>query len=119
MTGRVLSANVRVMTQAAWAGDTSGRSGIDKRPAAGRVAVRADGVDGDFIRGAPGAYLRVIRDGEVGAGGPVEAVSRPAHGGSGTASAGRADTGRRPAGAARRYADAAGRPGQVARAPRA
>jgi MOSC domain-containing protein YiiM len=30
--------------------------------------------------GASGAYLRVIRDGDVGAGDPVEVVSRPAHG---------------------------------------
>ena len=30
--------------------------------------------------GASGAYLRVIRDGEVGAGDTVEVVSRPAHG---------------------------------------
>lgn len=171
MTGRVLSINVGTVTQAAWAGDASGRSGIDKRPATGRVTVRADGVDGDFIgeravhggvdkavysyaredalwwereldrtigsggfgenltltgvdvtgavigerwavgtallevslprtpcttfagfwgvpdlikrftdRAAPGAYLRVLRDGEVGAGDPVEVVGRPAHG---------------------------------------
>jgi MOSC domain-containing protein YiiM len=30
--------------------------------------------------GAPGAYLRVIRDGDVGAGDPIEVVSRPGHG---------------------------------------
>ena len=30
--------------------------------------------------GAPGAYLRVLREGDVGAGDPVEVVDRPAHG---------------------------------------
>lgn len=171
MTGTVLSVNLGVVTHAAWAGDASGRSGIDKRPAAGRVTVRASGVEGDFIgepsahggvdkavyayaredarwweqeldrsigpggfgenltldgvdvtgavigerwaigtavlevslprtpcttfagfwgvpdlvkrftaRGTPGAYLRVVREGEVGAGDPVEVTDRPAHG---------------------------------------
>jgi len=28
----------------------------------------------------PGAYLRVVREGEIGAGDPIEVVSRPAHG---------------------------------------
>jgi MOSC domain-containing protein YiiM len=41
--------------------------------------------DRRFVRtfaaaGRPGAYLRVIEDGEVGAGDPVEVVSRPDHG---------------------------------------
>ncbi|TWJ27734.1 MOSC domain-containing protein YiiM [Micromonospora sagamiensis] len=163
--------NLAVITEAEWAGDASGRSGIDKRPAAGRVPVRADGVAGDFIaeravhggpdqavyaygvedadwwaaeldravppgrfgenlstlgvdvtgavigeqwavgsallqvtkprtpcrtfagfwgvpdlikrfgaRAAPGAYLRVLREGEVGADDPVEVRERPAHG---------------------------------------
>lgn len=171
MTGRVVSVNLGVVTEAEWAGDASGRSGIDKRPAAGRVPVGADGVGGDFIaerahhggpeqavyayatedadwwatelgrplppgrfgenlstlgvdvtgavigeqwavgstllqvtkprtpcrtfagfwgvpdlikrftvRAAPGAYLRVLRVGEVGADDPVEVVARPAHG---------------------------------------
>ena len=31
-------------------------------------------------RAAPGAYLRVLRAGTVGAGDPVEVVARPAHG---------------------------------------
>jgi MOSC domain-containing protein YiiM len=31
-------------------------------------------------RGAPGAYLRVLRDGDVGAGDPVAVSDRPAHG---------------------------------------
>ena len=31
-------------------------------------------------RAAPGAYLRVLREGEVGAGDPVEVVARPEHG---------------------------------------
>lgn len=171
MTGRVVTVNVGVVTEAEWAGDASGRSGIDKRPAAGRVPVDTEGVAGDFIgerahhggpeqavyayavedadwwaaeldralppgrfgenlstlgvdvtgavigeqwavgsallqvtkprtpcrtfagfwgvpdlirrfteRAAPGAYLRVLRVGEVGAGDPVEVVDRPAHG---------------------------------------
>lgn len=171
MAGSVLSVNVGVVTHAAWARDASGRSGIDKRPVSGRIRVRADGVEGDFIgdtsahggvdkavyayaredalwwereldrtigpggfgenltltgvdvtgavigerwavgtavlevslprtpcatfagfwgvpdlvkrftaRGTPGAYLRVVRDGEVGAGDPVEVTRRPDHG---------------------------------------
>jgi MOSC domain-containing protein YiiM len=32
------------------------------------------------VRATPGAYLRVLREGEVGAGDPVEVVDRPAHG---------------------------------------
>ncbi|MGB2571782.1 MOSC domain-containing protein [Micromonospora citrea] len=171
MTGRVAAVNLGVVTEAQWAGDASGRSGIDKRPADGPVAVRFAGVDGDFIgerahhggpdqavyayaaedaewwsaelgrtvppgglgenlttwavdvtgavigerwaigstvlqvtkprtpcatfagfwgvpdlikrftvRAAPGAYLRVLREGEIGAGDPVEVLDRPAHG---------------------------------------
>ncbi|WP_229402440.1 MOSC domain-containing protein [Micromonospora okii] len=171
MTGRVVTVNLAVVTEAEWAGDASGRSGIDKRPAAGPVLLRADGVVGDFIgerahhggpdqavyayasedaawwaaelgrdigpgafgenlttsgvdvtgavigerwqigsvllevtkprtpcktfagfwgvpdlirrftvRAAPGAYLRVLREGEADAGDPVEVVQRPAHG---------------------------------------
>lgn len=171
MAGSVLSVNVGVVTHAAWARDASGRSGIDKRPVSGRIRVRADGVEGDFIgdtsahggvdkavyayaredalwwereldrtigpggfgenltltgvdvtgavigerwavgtavlevslprtpcatfagfwgvpdlvkrftaRGTPGAYLRVVRDGEVEAGDPLEVTYRPAHG---------------------------------------
>ncbi|QOC90776.1 MOSC domain-containing protein [Micromonospora craniellae] len=171
MTGKVISVNLAVVTEAAWAGDASGRSGIDKRLAAGRVTVRTDGVVGDFIgerahhggpdqavyayatedaqwwaavlgravppghlgenltttgvdvtgavigeqwvigsallqvtkprspcrtfagfwgvpdlikrftvRATPGAYLRVLREGTVGADDPVEVVHRPAHG---------------------------------------
>ncbi|MFJ6199672.1 MOSC domain-containing protein [Micromonospora sp. NPDC092111] len=171
MTGRVAAVNLGVVTEAAWAGGASGRSGIDKRPVDGPVLLRADGVAGDFIgerahhggpdqavyayaeedagwwsaelgraigpggfgenlttwavdvtgavigerwavgsallqvtkprtpcttfagfwgvpdlikrftaRAAPGAYLRVLRDGEVGTGDPVEVVDRPAHG---------------------------------------
>jgi MOSC domain-containing protein YiiM len=171
MTGRLLSVNLGTVTVASWAGDASGRSGIDKRPANGRVVVRAGGVAGDFIgerahhgdadkaayayaredaawwegelgreippgcfgenlstegidvtgavigerwaigsarlevsiprtpcttfagfwgvpdlikrfteHGAPGAYLRVIGDGEVGAGDAIEVIYRPAHG---------------------------------------
>jgi MOSC domain-containing protein YiiM len=30
--------------------------------------------------GRPGAYLRIVREGDVGAGDPIEVVSRPAHG---------------------------------------
>jgi MOSC domain-containing protein YiiM len=30
--------------------------------------------------GRPGAYLRVVREGEIGAGDPIDVVSRPAHG---------------------------------------
>ncbi|WP_431727643.1 MOSC domain-containing protein [Verrucosispora sp. TAA-831] len=171
MTGKLISVNLAVITEAAWAGDASGRSGIDKRPTDGRVTVRADEVVGDFIgerahhggpdqavyvyatedaqwwatelgrdvppghlgenlstlgvdvtgavigerwaigsallqvtkprtpcrtfagfwgvpdlikrftvRAAPGAYLRVLRDGTVGAGDAVEVVHRPTHG---------------------------------------
>ncbi|MEU4713724.1 MOSC domain-containing protein [Micromonospora purpureochromogenes] len=171
MTGRLAAVNLGVVTEAEWAGDASGRSGIDKRPVDGPVLLRADGVAGDFIgerahhggpdqavyayagedaewwsaelgrsvppggfgenlttsavdvtgavigelwaigsavlqvtkprtpcttfagfwgvpdlikrftvRAAPGAYLRVLREGEVGAGDPVEVVDRPAHG---------------------------------------
>ncbi|SCL70016.1 MOSC domain-containing protein [Micromonospora chersina] len=171
MTGRLAAVNLGVVTEAEWAGDPSGRSGIDKRPVDGRVDIRFAGVAGDFIgerahhggpdqavyayaeedagwwagelgralrpgafgenlttwavdvtgavigerwavgsallevtkprtpcttfagfwgmpdlikrftvRGAPGAYLRVLREGEVGAGDPVEVVDRPAHG---------------------------------------
>jgi MOSC domain-containing protein YiiM len=171
MTGRLVAVNLGVVTEAAWAGDPSGRSGIDKRPVDGPVLLSAAGVAGDFIgerrhhggpdqavyayaeedagwwaaqlgravppgsfgenlttyavdltgavigeqwavgsallqvtkprtpcrtfagfwgrpdlikrftvRAAPGAYLRVLRAGEVGAGDPVEVVDRPAHG---------------------------------------
>lgn len=171
MTGRLTAVNLGVVTEAEWAGDPSGRSGIDKRPADGPVAVGFAGLTGDFIgerahhggpdqalyayaeedaawwsaelgralppgafgenlttyavdltgavigerwavgsallevtkprtpcatfagfwgvrdlikrftaRAAPGAYLRVLREGTVGAGDPVEVVERPAHG---------------------------------------
>ncbi|MFG1953787.1 MOSC domain-containing protein [Micromonospora sp. NPDC048830] len=171
MTGRLVAVNLGVVTEAEWAGDASGRSGIDKRPGDGPVLLGADGVAGDFIgerahhggpdqavyayaeedaawwaaelgrelrpgafgenlttyavdvtgavigeqwlvgsallqvtkprtpcttfagfwgvpdlikrftaRAAPGAYLRVLRAGEAGAGDPVEVVERPAHG---------------------------------------
>ncbi|MFJ8582418.1 MOSC domain-containing protein [Micromonospora sp. NPDC093277] len=171
MTGRLVAVNAGAVTEAAWAGDPSGRSGIDKRPVAGPVRIGFAGVAGDFIgerahhggpdqavyayaeedagwwaaeldralrpgafgenlttyavdvtgavvgerwavgsallevtkprtpcttfagfwgvpdlikrftvRAAPGAYLRVVREGEVGAGDPVEVVDRPAHG---------------------------------------
>ncbi|MFC0506856.1 MOSC domain-containing protein [Micromonospora costi] len=171
MTGRVVAVNLGVVTEAEWAGDASGRSGIDKRPTDGAVLFRADGVAGDFIgerahhggpdqavyayaeedagwwatelgrdlrpgsfgenlttyavdvtgavigeqwqvgsallqvtkprtpcttfagywgvpdlikrftaRALPGAYLRVLREGEVGPGDPVQVVERPAHG---------------------------------------
>ncbi|MFX0595189.1 MOSC domain-containing protein [Melissospora conviva] len=49
MTGRLLAVNVGVVTEASWAGDASGRSGIDKRPADTAVAILATGVAGDFI----------------------------------------------------------------------
>jgi MOSC domain-containing protein YiiM len=171
MTGRLAAVNLGVVTEAKWAGDASGRSGIDKRPAGDRVDIRFAGLAGDFIgerahhggpdqavyayaeedagwwaaelgrslgpgafgenlttyavdltgavigerwavggallevtkprtpcatfagywgmrdlikrftvRAAPGAYLRVLREGDVGAGDPVEVVHRPAHG---------------------------------------
>ncbi|RKF24543.1 MOSC domain-containing protein [Micromonospora globbae] len=171
MTGRVVAVNLGVVTEADWAGDASGRSGIDKRPAEGPVLFRGDGVTGDFIgerahhggpdqavyayaeedagwwaaelgrpvrpgnlgenlttyavdvtgavigeqwlvgsallqvtkprtpcttfagfwgvpdlikrftaRAMPGAYLRVLREGEAAAGDPVRVVERPAHG---------------------------------------
>lgn len=171
MTGRVVTVNIGGVTEADWAGDASGRTGIDKRPVQGPVLFRTDGVAGDFIgerahhggpdqavyayaeedaawwaaelgrelrpgafgenlttcgvdvtsavigeqwlvgsallqvtkprtpcttfagfwgmpdlikrftaRAAPGAYLRVLREGEVSAGDRVEVVERPAHG---------------------------------------
>ncbi|MEV4496483.1 MOSC domain-containing protein [Micromonospora arborensis] len=171
MTGRVAAVNLGIVTEAEWAGDASGRSGIDKRPVDAPVLIRFDGVVGDFIgerahhggpdqavyayaeedagwwatelgrdirpggfgenlttyavdvtgavigeqwqvgaallqvtkprtpcttfagywgvpglikrftaRALPGAYLRVLREGEVGPGDPVEVVERPAHG---------------------------------------
>lgn len=171
MTGRLAAVNLGIVTEAEWAGDPSGRSGIDKRPVDGPVLIRTEGVAGDFIgerahhggpdqavyayaeedagwwaaelgrairpggfgenlttaavdvtgavigeqwaigsallqvtkprtpcttfagfwgvpdlikrftvRALPGAYLRVLREGEVGAGAPVEVVERPAHG---------------------------------------
>ncbi|MFY1578146.1 MOSC domain-containing protein [Verrucosispora sp. WMMD703] len=171
MTGRVASVNVGIVTEAAWAGDASGRSGIDKRPVEAPVFFRTDGLVGDFIgershhggpdqavyayavedaawweadlgrairpggfgenltthavdvtgavigeqwavgevllqvtkprtpcttfagfwgvpdlikrftaRATPGAYLRVVREGAVGVGDPIEIVHRPAHG---------------------------------------
>ncbi|MER7460203.1 MOSC domain-containing protein [Micromonospora sp. NPDC126480] len=49
MTGRVISVNLGIVTEAEWAGDASGRSGIDKRPADGRVHVHGEGLAGDFI----------------------------------------------------------------------
>ncbi|MFU8874816.1 MOSC domain-containing protein [Micromonospora sp. SL4-19] len=171
MTGRLTAVNLGAVTEAEWAGDASGRSGIDKRPVDGPVQVRFAGLVGDFIgerahhgtpdqavyayaeedaawwaaelsrllrpgnfgenvttcavdvtgavigerwaigsallevtkprtpcttfagfwgipdlikrftvRAAPGAYLRVLHEGEIGAGDPVEVVERPAHG---------------------------------------
>lgn len=171
MTGRLAAVNLAVVTEAEWAGDASGRTGIDKRPVDGPVLLRVDGVAGDFIgerahhggpdqavyayaeedaawwagelgrnirpggfgenlttyavdvtgavigeqwavgeallqvtkprtpcitfagfwgmpdlirrftaRAAPGAYFRVLREGEVGPGAAVEVVERPAHG---------------------------------------
>ncbi|RKN42655.1 MOSC domain-containing protein [Micromonospora endolithica] len=171
MTGRVAAVNLGIVTEAAWAGDASGRSGIDKRPVDGPVMVGLGGLAGDFIgerahhggpeqavyayaeedaawwaaeigrgirpggfgenlttwavdvtgavigeqwsvgsavlqvtkprtpcttfagfwgmpdlikrftaRATPGAYLRVLVEGEIGAGDPVEVVDRPAHG---------------------------------------
>ncbi|MFC3500808.1 MOSC domain-containing protein [Micromonospora krabiensis] len=171
MTGRVAAVNLGVVTEAAWAGDASGRTGIDKRPVDGPVLFRVDGVAGDFIgerahhgtpdqavyayaeedagwwsgelgrsvgpgglgenlttyavdvtgavigeqwlvgsallqvtkprtpcrtfagfwgvpdlikrftaRALPGAYLRVLREGEAAAGDPIQVVERPAHG---------------------------------------
>jgi MOSC domain-containing protein YiiM len=170
MISQLISVNLGMVRVASWARNASGRSGIDKRPADGRVMVRAGGVVGDFIgelahhggadkaayayaredatwwegelgrkippgsfgenlstegidvtgavigerwaigsarfevsvprtpcttfagfwgvpdlinrfteHGAPGAYLRVIADGEVGAGDAIEVIHRPAH----------------------------------------
>lgn len=163
--------NLGGVTEAAWASDASGRTGIDKRPVTSPVLLRHGGVAGDFIgdlamhggadqavyayaaedaawwaaelgrpvlpgafgenlttaavdltgavigeqwvigsallqvtkprtpcrtfagwwdvpnlikrftdQGWPGAYLRVLREGEVQVGDPVEVVDRPAHG---------------------------------------
>ncbi|HEX2771833.1 MAG TPA: MOSC domain-containing protein [Micromonosporaceae bacterium] len=167
----MVSVNIGVRRVTGYADGPGGQTGIDKRPAAGRLGVRATGVEGDFIgnrrvhgdadkaayayasedaawwaaalqrdigpggfgenltiegldvtgavigerwavgtavlqvsqpripcatfagfwevpdlikrftaRGAPGAYLRVVRDGEVAAGDPIEVLHRPAHG---------------------------------------
>jgi MOSC domain-containing protein YiiM len=169
--GRLVSVNVGDRRIIGSADGPGGQTGIDKRPARGRVGVRATGVEGDFIgnrrvhgdadqavyayasedarwwadaldrdigpgrfgenlttdgldvtgavigerwtigtavlevnqpripcatfagfwempdlikrfteHGAPGAYLRVVRDGEVAAGDPIEVVHRPTHG---------------------------------------
>lgn len=170
MTARLLSVNVGVAVPAAYGNPPDGRTAIDKRPVAGRVAVHLLGVAGDeqvhpghggsdkavyayaredaawweaelgralpggafgenlttegldvsgaeigqrwrvgtavlevsepripcrvfagfwdvprlvrrfTERGCPGAYLRVVTPGEIGAGDQVEAVHRPAHG---------------------------------------
>lgn len=47
--GRVLAVNVAVVRSDARVAGKSGRSGIDKRPVAGSVALLASGVDGDTI----------------------------------------------------------------------
>ncbi len=49
MTGRVAAVNLGIVTEAGWAGDASGRSGIDKRPVDGPVSLLTGGVAGDFI----------------------------------------------------------------------
>ena len=49
MAGRLVSVNVGAPTSASWADADDGRSGIDKRPAAGPVRVAPAGVVGDFI----------------------------------------------------------------------
>jgi MOSC domain-containing protein YiiM len=169
--GRLVSVNIGVRRVTGYADGPGGQTGIDKRPAMGRVGVRSTGIEGDFIgnrrvhgdaekaayayasedadwwaaalsrdvgpgrfgenlttegfdvtgavigerwaigtavlevsqpripcatfagfwevsdlirrftaHGAPGAYLRVVRDGEVAAGDRIEVVRRPAHG---------------------------------------
>jgi MOSC domain-containing protein YiiM len=169
--GRLASVNIGVRRVTRYADGPGGQTGIDKRPVAGRVAVRTTGVAGDFIgnrrvhgdadkaayayaredaawwaaelgreigpgrfgenlttegidvtgavigerwavgtallevsqpripcatfagfwdvpdlinrftaHGAPGAYLRVVRDGEVETGDSIEVVHRPGHG---------------------------------------
>jgi MOSC domain-containing protein YiiM len=171
MTGRLASVNLGVRPITTYADGPGGQTGIDKRPAGGRVRVTAAGVDGDYIgnrrvhgdtdkaayayaredaawwsaqlgrevgrgafgenlstegldvtgavigerwaigsavfevatprtpcttfagfwdvpdlikrftaHGAPGAYLRVVQDGDVGAGDEIEVVARPGHG---------------------------------------
>ncbi|MEV4757957.1 MOSC domain-containing protein [Micromonospora sp. NPDC049559] len=62
MTGELVSVNLGVVTEAAWAGDSSGRSGIDKRPAAGRVSLGPEGAAGDFIgeRSAHGGVDKAV-----------------------------------------------------------
>ncbi len=47
--GRVVSVNVAVVRTDPWTRVKSGRSGIDKRPVAGPVALLPSGVDGDTI----------------------------------------------------------------------
>ncbi|MEK8109674.1 MOSC domain-containing protein [Micromonospora sp. M12] len=49
MTGRVAAVNLGIVTEAEWAGDASGRSGIDKRSVDGPVSLLTGGVAGDFI----------------------------------------------------------------------
>jgi MOSC domain-containing protein YiiM len=48
-SGRVVSVNVAVVRTDPWTRVKSGRSGIDKRPVDGPVAVASSGVDGDTI----------------------------------------------------------------------
>jgi MOSC domain-containing protein YiiM len=52
MAGRLVAVNVAVVCTGEWVGDM-GRTGIDKRPVAGRVRVRADGVVGDHVVDTP------------------------------------------------------------------
>lgn len=47
--GRVVAVNVAVVRTDPWTRVKSGRSGIDKRPVDGPVALLSDGVDGDTI----------------------------------------------------------------------
>lgn len=47
--GRLLSVNIGVRRVTGYADGPGGQTGIDKRPAAGRVGVRATGIEGDFI----------------------------------------------------------------------
>ena len=80
MTGRLLAVNVGIVTEAPWASDASGRSGIDKRPAGGPVAIHANGVAGDFIAERPqhgGADQAVYAYAEADARWWAEELGRP------------------------------------------
>lgn len=63
---RVISLNVGGVRHVEWRGQDV-TTGIWKHPVQGRVALR-------------GAYLRIVREGDIGANDAIEITQRPAHG---------------------------------------